>query len=400
MTDTALTDFANDHRHDDVEDLLLHASRYPHVDVKAAAVQIQGWQIARQKLPTWAATEGILYPPHLSMEQCSSESTARYKLELAQRICQGHLERLADLTGGFGVDGAMMARAFSHYLYVERQKQLCDLARHNLPLLGISHSTVCQSSCEDVIPGIDDYDLIYLDPARRDGHGGKVAAIADCTPDILTLLPSLRKKARKIMVKLSPMLDVKETLRQLQAVEEIHVVALHNECKELVVVMGGGDVSSSQISTVVHAVNLPNCQDFSFTLDEEREAQPVYAANLGTYLYEPHVALMKAGAFRLLSVRYGLKKLHFSSHLYTANELQENLPGRIFRVERCEVFTSKVSKVFSGLGKANVAVRNFPMRAELLRQRLRLRDGGDTYLFGTTLSDGKKVVIQCGKITQ
>ena len=399
MTDTAITDFARAHRHDDVEDLLLHASRYPDIDVKAAAVQIQGWQLARQKLPTWAATEGILYPPHLAMEQCSSEPTARYKLELAQRICQGHLSRLADLTGGFGVDGAMMARAFSHFLYVERQEQLCGLARHNLPLMGIRHSTVCQSSCEDVIPRIDDYDLVYLDPARRDGHGGKVAAIADCTPDILTLLPSLRKKARKIMVKLSPMLDVKETLRQMQTVEEIHVVALHNECKELVVVMGG-DVSSSPPSTVVHAVNLPCCQDFSFTLEEERDAQPVYASHLGAYLYEPHAALMKAGAFRLLSIRYGLEKLHPSSHLYTADELRADFPGRIFKVERCEVFSSKMAKTFSCLGHANVAVRNFPMRAEQLCQRLRLRDGGDSYLFGTTLRDAKKVVIECRKITK
>lgn len=223
--------FIREHRQDDVRALALQANKYPQVDMAEAVVQIAGWQIAEKKVPLWARTEGILYPRHLSMEQCSSEVTARYKASLVSG------ESLADLTAGFGVDCSFMARNFNRVIYVEKQEILCDLARHNFPLLGLSRIQVCQADGVEYLRQMEPVDCLFLDPARRDSHGGKTVAISDCEPDVCALESLLVEKGQYVLVKLSPMLDIGTALRELKYLREIHIVAVNNECKELIAVL-------------------------------------------------------------------------------------------------------------------------------------------------------------------
>lgn len=388
--------FIRAHRTEDVRTLALQARKYPQVDMAAAVVQIAGWQIAEKKVPLWAQTEGIRYPAHLSMEQCSSEITARYKASWLKG------DTMADLTGGLGVDCSFLARNFQRVDYVERQEVLCELARHNFPLLGLPQVTVHEADGVDYLRQMEPVDCLFLDPARRDSQGGKTVAIADCEPDVQKLEPLLVEKGRTVVVKLSPMLDIFSSLRELKYIRQIHVVAVNNECKELLVVLQKPEKSASEASEEVwisceQAVNNFLTEPFVFTYAQEKEARCLLAEEVGNYLYEPGAALLKAGPYRLLGARFGLQKLHVNSHLYTSEALVD-FPGRRFRVLEVSGFGKKeLKQLLQGVDKANLTVRNFPASVAELRKKWKLKEGGDVYLFATTLEGDRHVVIKCVK---
>ena len=388
MMDAATRDFIRRHAGDDVRSLALQAARYPEVDMRMAVTQIEGRRLAMAKLPAWAAVEEVVYPVRLSMEQCSSEATARYKASLVEGV------RLADLTGGFGIDCSYMAERFDETTYVERNAELCRIAKHNFALLGKSIRVVHAES-EETLAVLPHQDWIFVDPARRDGAGNKVVSLSDCEPDVCRLESLLLQRASRIMVKCSPMLDISLAMSELKSVNEVHVVAANNECKELLLVLG----SEARGEVPIHAINLQGerTQRFVYTAQEEAGAVCHYTATLGNYLYEPNSALMKAGCYRLPAVRWGLSKLHRNTHLYTSDTLVSDFPGRVFKVEKVCGFGKKELKAL-GCKRANLSVRNFPEHVDVLKKRLKISDGGSVYLFATTLDDDMRVLVVCAKV--
>ena len=375
----------------DVRSLALQAKKYPQVDMAMAVVQIAGRQIAEAKVPSWYRTEGLLYPKHLSMEQCSSEATAIYKAGLVDG------DTFADLTGGFGIDCSFLSRKFKQADYVERQSELCELAEHNFPLLGLKIGVHNEDGVE-YLKQMHPVDVLFLDPARRDGHGGKTVAISDCEPDVSALEDLLVEKAKKVMVKLSPMLDLSLALKALKYVQEVHIVSVNNECKELLLIL---EKSTDSSEIVIHCEQITSTgehQHYAFTQEQERTSDCPLSAEVGAYLYEPNASILKAGAYRSLTQTYPVNKLHASSHLYTSPYYIEDFPGRRFQVEAVSGFGKKELKtLLQGLEKANLTIRNFPSSVAELRKRLKLKEGGECYLFATTLSDESKVIIKCRK---
>ena len=389
MLDNVTIEFIAQRRNDDVRTLALQAKRYPTVDMREAVTQIEGWQQAREKLPTWATVEGIIYPPKISMEQCSSEQTARYKAALVEG------DRFADLTGGFGIDFSYMARNFKEAYYIERNERLCDIATANFSHLGLHHAKVLNGNSEELLASLPQLDWIFVDPARRDGDGRKVVVLSDCEPNVVELEDALLSKASKVMIKCSPMLDITLACRQLQHIAEIHVVAVNNECKELLFVLQGDNAKECPI----HCINIQKerTQEFSFTQAEEMEQTAKYSNCIKRYLYEPNAAIQKAGCYRSIAACLGADKLHPNSQLYTSGTPIEEFPGRTFTVEKVYGFSKSELKEIQALKKANITVRNFPDSVQTLRKRLKLCDGGEHYLFATTVADGSKVLAVCKK---
>ena len=424
FVDDATWQFIDEHLQEDVRQLALQKNKYKDIDFEFALWQIQGRQKTRDKLPFLASIPRFVCPPSLALEQCSSEITAKYKRIIindilcrdtacrvstendpdkssqntACRVSTGNHRIMADLTGGFGIDTLFFSKLFETCHYVEPQQQLCDIMAYNRKLLQLDHIQIHQSTMEDFIQEMEPVDLLYLDPSRRDTHGKKVSGIEDCTPNMVQHKDILLQKSRKLLLKLSPMLDIKRALAQLPGTKDVYVLAVGGECKELLMLMDAG----TQTSLRYHAVNLwPDgnvmkevC--FDFTDEEEQNAIPKFDSQIRKYLYEPNAAILKAGAFKLLATHFGLNKLHLHSHLYTSDDLIHDFPGRIFRVQ--DVFSYKEAKTaLKALRKANVAVRNFPQSADELKKSLKLVDGGEVYLFGTTLDNGQKVIISCFK---
>ncbi|MFR8835258.1 THUMP-like domain-containing protein [Bacteroides nordii] len=383
-------EFIRAHSQDDVRLLALQAPRYPDVDMPAAIVQIAGRQAAANKIPSWQSIEELWYPRHLSLEQCSSEITAQYKSTLADG------ETLADLTGGFGIDCAFMASRFRKVSYVERQEELCEITKHNFPLLGLKHITVYNEDGVVHLQKMEPVDCIFIDPARRNEHGGKTIAISDCEPDVAELEELLLSKGKQIIIKLSPMLDLTLALKSMKRTREVHIISVNNECKELLLIIGN---EPSQLIPI-HCINLTSKekQTFTFTREEELEAECLYTKEPGKYLYEPNASILKAGAFRSIASRYKVKKLHPNSHLYTSDLWIENFPGRSFQITgQCSFNKKEIKETIGELKKANITVRNFPATVAEIRKRTKLSDGGEVYLFATTLFNEQKVFIKCSK---
>ena len=391
MTDKT-ADFIVRHRTERVAALALALAGRRDIDVPLALRQIEGWQRLRTKAPSWAAVDGLLYPPRLSLEQCSGEAAARYKAGVAARLAPGG-GTLIDLTGGLGVDFSFLARRFARAVYVERSAELCRLARHNFPLLGLPGAEVVQADAADYLPGAPRADLVFLDPARRDGSGRKTVLVEDCEPDAAALMPRLRALAPAVLLKLSPMLDWRRAAQSLGGVAEVHAVADGGECKELLMVCadapGGVEIHVAEEG-----------RRLTFRPDEEAAACPAYADGVGEYLFEPGPAALKAGCFKLLAVRYGLGKLHPNSHLYTGAAPLAGFPGRVFRVTQVADFSKSALRALrQAVPRANLAVRNFPATVAELRRRLRIAEGGDDYLFATTLASGRHVLVAGRKTT-
>ncbi len=357
-------------------------------DVSLALRQIEARQLLRKKVPSWSENEDLLFPAHLSIEQCSSEASAQYKADLLQG------QTFADLTGGLGIDTYFIAQKFQQSDYVEQQTELCDLAIHNCEVLK-ANVNVWNESAEDYLKHCEPKDYIFIDPARRDEHGRKTVSIADCTPDVSALQDELLQKAEKVMIKLSPMLDISKALEELHHVKAVHVVAVANECKELVFILERGYQSEPQFV----CVNLMTSQpEVCFAQEEERQCPSRLADGVLNYLYEPNPAVMKAGCFKLLTERFDVCKLHKNSNLYTSNQLITDFPGRIFEVVDWAPYNKKVNQtLLQGVEKASIAVRNFPLSVAELRRVLKIKDGDIVYLFATTLKGEEKVIIRTKK---
>lgn len=514
----ATIDFIRQHQDEDVRQLAFLGSKYPEVDMPFALDQIRGRKMAHVKLPRWASIEGIIYPPHISMEQCSSEQTALYKAELAARllglspsssetgqekekesekasnsqfskICEFAGERAVDsefaknegtfkkeqiltesdvnvneikrgpseedfseeiefidLTGGFGVDFSYIAsRLGVKSMYVERQAHLCEAAKENFERLGLKnvcvkngdgivvlHSFASKKDAASDSLGITDEQsqsllktnlglkLIFIDPARRDDAGNKVVSLKDCTPDVTVLQEEMLSKADYVIIKLSPMLDWHRAISELNHVREVHIISVNNECKELLLVLSARNMGMNMVSgTDLGAKHDENLRIFcindsqSFVCDETEMASSdvkiaspdkIVSSDRITspaldempYLYEPNASLMKAGCFGVLSERYDAKMLSKNSHLFVSEDPVEAFPGRAFRIIAVSSFNKKeLKRQLSGITKANIATRNFPLSVAELRKRLKLKDGGETYIFATTLSDESHVLVIC-----
>ena len=486
----ATLDFIRQHQDDDVRQLAFLGSKYPEVDMPFALDQIRGRKMARVKLPRWASIDGIIYPPHISMEQCSSEQTALYKAELAARLLglspsssengeekekesenasNLHLSEncefagkgavdsefakneatyekqqilteskenvneikeephegdfseetgFVDLTGGFGVDFSYIAsRLGVKSMYVERQAHLCEAAKENFGRLGLKNAIVKngdgievlhsfaskkEAAASDSLGITEDQSqsllktnlglkLIFIDPARRDDAGNKVVSLKDCTPDVTLLQEEMLSKADYVIIKLSPMLDWHRAVSELNCVQEVHVISVNNECKELLLVLSARNMGNLRIYCVNDAQ--------SFVCDElDMESSSVkidpFTLEEMQYLYEPNASLMKAGCFGVLSERYDARMLSKNSHLFVSREPIAVFPGRSFRIIAVSSFNKKeLKRHLSGITKANIATRNFPLSVAELRKRLKLKDGGETYIFATTLSDESHVLV-------
>ena len=484
----ATLDFIRQHQDDDVRQLAFLGSKYPEVDMPFALDQIRGRKMARVKLPRWASIDGIIYPPHISMEQCSSEQTALYKAELAARLLglspsssengeekesenasNLHLSEICefagkgavdsefakneatckkqqilteseenvneikgepyegdfseeigfvDLTGGFGVDFSYIAsRLDVKSMYVERQAHLCEAAKENFGRLGLKNAIVKngdgievlhsfasknEAAASDSLGITEDQSrsllktnlglkLIFIDPARRDDAGNKVVSLKDCTPDVTLLQEEMLSKADYVIIKLSPMLDWHRAVSELNCVKEVHIISVNNECKELLLVLSARNMGNLRIYCVNDAQSFV-CDE----LDMESSSVKIALSTLEEmqYLYEPNASLMKAGCFSVLSERYGARMLSKNSHLFVSMEPIEDFPGRSFRIIVISSFNKKeLKRHLSSITKANIATRNFPLSVAELRKRLKLKDGGETYIFATTLSDESHVLV-------
>lgn len=486
----ATLDFIRQHQDDDVRQLAFLGSKYPEVDMPFALDQIRGRKMARVKLPRWASIDGIIYPPHISMEQCSSEQTALYKAELAARLLglspsssengeekekesenasNLHLSEICefagkgavdsefakneatyekqqilteskenvneikeephegdfsqetgfvDLTGGFGVDFSYIAsRLGVKSMYVERQTHLCEAAKENFGRLGLKNAIVKngdgievlhsfaskkEAAASDSLGITEDQSqsllktnlglkLIFIDPARRDDAGNKVVSLKDCTPDVTLLQEEMLSKADYVIIKLSPMLDWHRAVSELNCVQEVHIISVNNECKELLLVLSARNMGNLRIYCVNDAQSFV-CDE----LDMESSSVKIAPSTLEEmqYLYEPNASLMKAGCFGVLSGRYDARMLSKNSHLFVSQTPIEAFPGRSFRIIAISSFNKKeLKRHLSGITKANISTRNFPLSVAELRKRLKLKDGGETYIFATTLSDESHVLM-------
>ena len=410
-------EYIAEHREEDVRQLAL--KRVPEgVDMRWCLQQIEGWQLARRKLPRWAATEGLWYPVRLSMEQCSSEATAQYKQQVVERLLsEDQRKSMVDLTGGLGVDFSFLAPLFQEATYVEIVPELRQLAQHNMPLLGEKMRKTelrftspdnfqfsnrrSRSLCENFQSSIFNLQFIFIDPARRDTVGRKTVGIGDCTPNLLEIQDELQAHAQWVMVKLSPMLDITEALRQLHGVSEVHVVSVRGECKELLFLTTAN--SPTPNSPTIYCVNLETDDDIvtsPYPLPK-RGHEPL-EENLQSsifnfqFLYEPNSSIQKAGLQDVLTERYPVRKLHPMSHLFVGDSMIPHFPGRRFRIMGWSDFSKRGLKELLGdLRQANLTVRNFPTDVASLRRRLRLNEGGEDYLFATTQADGTHVLIRC-----
>nr|WP_293547518.1 class I SAM-dependent methyltransferase [Prevotella sp.] len=450
----ATIDFIRQHQDEDVRQLAFLGSKYPDVDMPFALDQIRGRQMARTKLPRWANIDGIIYPPHISMEQCSSEVTAMYKAELAARllnseICEfptdgtagpkfaknddilGKQENVSflDMTGGLGVDFSYIAAQLGvKSMYVERQAHLCAAAKENFERLGLENATVKNGDGVEILHSLEKpLRLIFIDPARRDDAGNKVVSLQDCTPDVTLLQDEMLEKSDFVIIKLSPMLDWHRAVSELKCVREVHIVSTGNECKELLLVLsssfGKKTKSSAEADDETSHLKIYCINDNQVMSYDETDKSVVSIASgiecgiVGLekcsseendlpqdnckplYLYEPNASLMKAGCFGVISSRYGVKMLAKNSHLFVSEDPVADFPGRSFRIKAVSSFNKKdLKRQLSGITKANIATRNFPLSVTELRKRFKLKDGGDTYIFATTLSDESHVLFICEKV--
>lgn len=361
------------------------------VDLPMAIQQIAARQLLVRKLPEWTKMPRTIFPVHLSLEQSSSEATAKYKAALVQG------NSFTDLTGGMGVDCYYLAQNFAKADYVEQHPTLCQIAQHNFATMA-PHITVHNNSAEAHLKQMSSTDLIYIDPARRDTVGRKTVTIADCTPDLNLLLPQMLEKSPRVLVKLSPMLDIALALQQLKQVATVHIIATDNECKELLFDIQRDFKGQSELICVNLRRNGNNQITTPQTRLQEQEAQVMLTSTLSNYLFEPNAAILKAGLFKSTAQRYGLQKLHISSHLYTFNQDIPEFEGRRFQIIKVIPFNKKeIKKELAQLSAANITTRNFPLSAPELRKQLKLKEGGNDYIFATTLANESRVLILCKK---
>ena len=413
--------FIREHADGDVRKLALQGAKDADIDLQMALQQIAGRQTARRKLPSWAAVEGIVYPPHLNMEQCSSEQTARYKAGLVLGdgcSVMGDGVSFVDLTGGFGVDFYWIAKAISHcvphsdlkvrehpspsthhLIYIEQNKALCEIATHNFATLGLECSVCCCDTAA-YLTDMPHVSLAFLDPARRNEHGGRTYGIEDCTPNVLELLPVLMSKADRVMLKLSPMLDWRKAVEDLKHVSEVHIVSIDNECKELLLVL---DKERAESLRVV-CVNLSKDGEQLFETSYGKQSSTGNHIShlsplISHFLYEPNASIMKAGCFKEMEERFPVQQISPNSHLFLSSDEIGGFPGRKFQILSISSMNKQDLRThLKDIESANISVRNFPMSVDMLRKKLKLKDGGNVYIFATTTTSGEHRLFICRKI--
>ncbi len=415
IANSEMQEFIQDHLTDDVRQLALQSNKYPNLDMSFALQQIAGRQRVKDKLPSWCACLQTVFPPQINLEQCSSESTAQYKVSWLREVLSNDidLKSFVDLTGGFGVDTFTLSTAFHKGHYVEQNEELFSLVAHNAQVMKRDNLSLHRMACEDYLDIMPAVTLCFIDPARRSVSGQKVAALEDCTPDVLTLLPIMTLKSDFVLLKLSPMLDVKAVLRALKGVSHVAVVSLHNECKEVLVLIDSQVYQQSSDSTehelnqvALSAVNITNkgtVSKYNTTYENESNC-PLLTYGLepesleGSCLFEPNTSVMKVGAFASLTTNYPVRQLSPSAHLFVTDEKGVDFPGRHFRIEKvCKVQKKEVQMMMAGTSKCHLTVRDFPDSVANLRKKLKLKEGGDVYLFATTIGNEKRL-LRCTKV--
>ena len=403
--DEATKLFVEAHRHDDVRALALQAHRHPQVDMTAAICQIAGWQKARLKIPSWAEHNDIIYPPHLSLEQCSSDNTAKYKALLCQRLINEYSEKshgsiLADMTGGMGVDFAALAPLFDNSIYIEQQHNLCTCAEHNFKVLKLKGVEIMEADSTEALKKLPHTTTIFADPARRDTHGKRTFAIADCTPNILTNLAQTLDNTDFMMLKLSPMLDWRQAEKEIneacrESVKEIHIVATANECKELLFVLSK---QQKQKPTAIFCSNDKQLFVTDSNTEHHAPTPPTIESDeealQAKWIYEPNAAIMKAGCFHTLAQQFNMKALADNSHIFMADSFINDFPGRTLKVERTTTMNKRMlAEAMKGIKNANITTRNFNLSAQQLRKKLKIGDGGDIYIIAATTSNNTHILF-------
>ncbi|TLV01130.1 THUMP-like domain-containing protein [Dyadobacter luticola] len=380
--------FIQNHLSENVGQLILKSGKYKNLDVRKLAAQIQSRQKAAKKLPEWYAHEKLIFPPALCVEQSSSEAAAKFKASLVSG------KKLIDITGGMGVDSFYLSKEFEQVDYFEMQEEVAAAAAYNFEQLGVRNIRVhAENSLNALETSNFTSTWIYTDPARRDENREKVVRLADCAPDIPNNLETLFKTAPNILLKTSPLLDITLGVNELRNVKEVYVIGYEQECKELLFVLNK-DFEGEHYQIKVRILDHDGTakQTFDFNPEDEKNAQSTFSDPLG-YLYEPHAAVLKSGGFKMIGKNYQVNKLAVNSQLYTSEHLAENFPGRSMQILAvCKPDIKEISKHIPG-DKANITVRNFPAKPEELRKKWKLKEGGEHYLFATTLSDNSKVVI-------
>ncbi len=370
----------------DLSALILKGSPFEDITSQELAQQISGRLKAKEKLPTWSSKSGIYYPPTLNLEQTSSEKTAYYKSKLVSG------DTLIDLTGGFGIDDYFFSQQMKHVIHCELNPELSHISHHNFSVLEAINITSSVGDGLETLSTLDTVDWIYIDPSRRHEHKGKVFFLEDCIPNVPVNLTFLFSKTKNIAIKTSPLLDINSGLKSLQFVKEIHVIAVNNEVKELLWILDS--TFDGDCTMITKNIKKTGEEEFIFLLKDE----PQQLLSLGdpeTYLYEPNAAILKSGGFLSIASAFGLKKLHQHSHLYTADH-KIDFPGRYFKIESIHPYQKKILAKL-GIQKANITTRNFPESVTQIRKKLKIKDGGENYLFFTTDMNNKKIVIHCKK---
>jgi 16S rRNA G966 N2-methylase RsmD len=389
-------DFLIHHEGEDEKQFVLRHKEVLGLPAAQIAQQLIGRRKVKAKLPTWYQTKGIIYPPTLNLEQSSSQATALFKSKIVETILD---ERrvAADLTGGLGVDSFYLSHRFNSLHYVEPDKELLDITFHNHTVLHAANITHHNSDAEQFLDQTTlDFDLVFIDPSRRDGKSRKIIRLADCLPDVTQLQKTILSRTRFLLVKTSPLLDIQQGLRELDYVKKVYVVSVDNECKELLFLADKNCSDEVAIEAVDLFSNGQIRSSFSFTIDEEKNSS-ISHSEPQKFLYEPNASILKAGAFKLISERYQLQKLATNTHLYTSERLLENFPGRIFQID---VLNPEVKQLHDLLPnrQVNIVTRNYPLKPEELKKKLKLRDGGDKYLIGFS-TEKKKYLALCSRIT-
>ena len=367
--------------------MILKGSPFKNLSVQELAEQIISKSKCRNKLPTWFDAQRIYYPKPINIEQTSSEIAAQYKADLVEG------NALLDLTGGFGVDSYYFSKKMDRVVHCEIDAELSKIAAHNFQILGADHiSCVNGDGIEFLKTSSDNFDWIYLDPSRRSDHKGKVFLLQDCSPDVPENLDMILSKTKRIMLKLSPVLDIKAAVGSLKFVKEIHVIAIRNEVKELLLLIEKNNTAQIKIRTV--NIKKDGRDHFESEYGKE-ESAPV--ASPQKYLYEPNAAILKAGLFNEVSKDLNIYKLHKNSHLYTSDKLI-SFPGRSFLIEAVLKYSPKEIKKNLALKKANITIRNFQESVAQIRKRTGIKEGGEDYLFFTTDATGRAIVIHCKKV--
>lgn len=392
---SATKKFIASHSEEDIFSLSLLKNVSTEVDMTLAVRQIKGLQKAKKKIPTFYACKALLYPKQISLEQSSSELTARYKAAL---IASG---RMVDLTGGFGIDSYFFSQKAQKVIYVEQDEELCRLAKLNFSALGAKNIEIYHQSAENFLSTQVpvSFDYIFIDPDRRK-ETKRVFLLSDCSPNIIKLQKKILQIAPLVIIKLSPMIDISMLEKQLLHIAEIHILAVKNDCKEVLVIQHEKPTPNGSIN--IKAVNILNENEvslFIFSNEEEKKAKVKYAQGIKHYLYEPNVAVTKAGAFKSVAAAFKIEKLHANTHLYTADNILTDFPGRTFEVKQILLYNKQtIRELKKHYPKANITTRNFPIKPTALRQKLQIADGGETTLFFTTDSENRKKVISCQKI--